>query len=148
MTARTRLPAGLALALALVAGVAWWLWPASATPAVRRPVVAAGQLPARVGVRLVRLSVSGAGGLLDLRFQVTDPAKAASVHDPATPPVIIDEASGLVVSKLYMNHAHSGDLKAAITYYLVFENSGNWVHSGSRVTVLLGDAQVEHVVVV
>jgi len=34
-----------------------------------------------------------------------------------------------------------------VSYYLVFENPRNWVHRGSRVTVLLGDAQVEHVVV-
>jgi hypothetical protein len=29
----------------------------------------------------------------------------------------------------------------------VFENPGNWLRHGSRVTVLLGDAQVEHVAV-
>jgi hypothetical protein len=30
----------------------------------------------------------------------------------------------------------------------VFNNPGNWIHRGSRVSVLLGNAQVEHVVVV
>jgi hypothetical protein len=127
----------------LVALAAWWLWPTEA--ATTRPVVAADRLPERAGIRLVRVTVSGGGGLLDLRFQVTDPAKAGAVHDPATPPAIIDEVSGLVVNRLYMNHAHSGELKPAVTYYLVFENSGAWVRSGSLVTVLLGNAQVEHV---
>jgi hypothetical protein len=46
-----------------------------------------------------------------------------------------------------MGHAHQGQLKPAVSYYLVFENTGDWVHRGSQVTVLLGDAEVEHVVV-
>jgi len=46
-----------------------------------------------------------------------------------------------------MDHAHKGELKAAVTYYLIFENTANWVHGGSKVSVLLGDALVEHVVV-
>ncbi|WP_380112559.1 hypothetical protein [Dactylosporangium cerinum] len=45
-----------------------------------------------------------------------------------------------------MNHAHSGPMKPAVTYYLVFENPGGWVRQETVVTVLLGDAQVEHVV--
>jgi hypothetical protein len=69
------------------------------------------------------------------------------VHDPATPPAIVDEHTGLVLHSLLMGHAHEGELKAAVTYYLIFENTGEWVHRGSSVTVLLGDAQVEHVVV-
>jgi hypothetical protein len=70
-----------------------------------------------------------------------------TVHENRTPPAIIDERTGLVLNRLLMGHAHTGQLKAAVTYYLVFENTGNWVRRGSEVTVLLGDAQVEHVVV-
>ncbi|WP_248958800.1 hypothetical protein [Sphaerisporangium perillae] len=119
--------------------------PAQAKPVLDRPVVAADELPNRAGIRLVRVSVSGAGGLVDLRYQVLDPDKAQAVHEAATPPVLIDEASGVVVKDLYMGHAHTGTYKPAVTYYLVFENPGNWVRRGSEVTVLLGDAQVEHV---
>jgi hypothetical protein len=119
--------------------------PAQARPALDRPSVSAERLPDRTGVRLVRVSVSGAGGLVDVRYQVLDPGKAQAVHEAATPPLLIDEASGVVVKDLYMGHAHTGTYKSAVTYYLVFENPGNWVHRGSEVTVLLGDAQVEHV---
>lgn len=52
-----------------------------------------------------------------------------------------------MINQLYMNHAHSGPVKPAVTYHLVFENPGGWVRRGTAVTVLLGDAQVEHVVV-
>jgi hypothetical protein len=116
-------------------------------PGWQRPSVSAAGLAERSGVRLIRVAVTGDGGLLDLRYQVVDPDKAVTVHESPTPPAIIDERTGLVLNRLLMGHAHHGQLKAAVSYYLVFENTGNWVHRGSEVTVLLGNAQVEHVVV-
>ena len=116
-------------------------------PQWQRPAVAAPGLAERSGVRLIRVAVTGGGGLLDLRYQVVDPSKAVTVHEARTPPAIIDERTGLVLNRLLMGHAHHGQLKAAVSYYLVFENTGHWVHRGSEVTVLLGDAQLEHVVV-
>jgi hypothetical protein len=109
--------------------------------------VAASGLAERSGVRLIRVAVTGGGGLLDLRYQVVDPDKAVAVHEGQTPPAIIDERTGLVLDRLLMGHAHHGQLKPAVSYYLIFENTGNWVRRGSEITVLLGDAQVEHVVV-
>ena len=116
-------------------------------PQWQRPAVSASGLAERSGVRLVRVAVTGGGGLLDLRYQVVDPSKAVAVHEAKTPPAIIDERTGLVLNRLLMGHAHHGQLKAAVSYYLIFENTGNWVRRGSEVTVLLGDAQVEHVAV-
>jgi hypothetical protein len=113
----------------------------------RRAVVSAAQLASTAGVRITRVAVTGDGGLVDLRFQVVDPTKAHALHDPATPPAVVDERSSLVVHELLMNHSHSGEYKAGTTYYLVFTNPGNWVRRGSQVTVLLGTAQVEHVLV-
>jgi hypothetical protein len=116
-------------------------------PGWQRPSVSASGLAERSGVRLIRVAVTGGGGLLDLRYQVVDPSKAVAVHEAKTPPAIIDERTGLVLNRLLMGHAHHGQLKAAVSYYLIFENTGNWVRRGSEVTVLLGDAQVQHVVV-
>jgi hypothetical protein len=116
-------------------------------PNWQRPSVSASGLAERSGVRLIRVAVTGGGGLLDLRYQVVDPSKAVAVHEARTPPAIIDERTGLVLNRLLMGHAHQGQLKPAVSYYLIFENTGNWVRRGSEVTVLLGDAQVEHVVV-
>ncbi|HEX6676699.1 MAG TPA: hypothetical protein VF486_16940, partial [Actinomycetes bacterium] len=110
-----------------------------------RPVVSKAGLAERSGVKLTRVAVTGAGGLVDLRYQVLDPDKADSLHDKATPPALVDERTGLVVHTLFMGHSHHGSYKVGVTYYLVFENPGNWVHRGSEVTVLLGNAQVEHV---
>jgi len=159
---RSRLPgrvriAGFLVGVLIAAGIgalALWLPQRSHSepsvnppPEWRRPAVSAPGLAERSGVRLVRVAVTGGGGLLDLRYQVVDPSKAVTVHEAKTPPAIIDERTGLVLNRLLMGHAHQGQLKPAVSYYLVFENTGNWVHRGSEVTVLLGDAEVEHVVV-
>jgi hypothetical protein len=146
-----------AVAVLLVAALMLWLAPWSdrgqSEPAAKvpvawtRPAVSADGLAQRSGVTITQVAVTGAGGLVDLRFKVLDPVKAHAVHDPATPPAIVDERSGLVVNRLLMSHSHSGEYQPAVTYYLVFENTNNWVRRGSRVTVLLGNVQVEHVVV-
>jgi hypothetical protein len=159
---RLRLPArprllGYLTGVALVAGVAGVVLglphatsgeqPAAANvPASwQRPVVSKAGLAERSGVKLTRVAMTGAGGLVDLRYQVLDPDRANTLHDKATPPALVDEQTGLVVNQLFMGHSHHGSYKTGVTYYLVFENPGNWVHRGSEVTVLLGNAQVEHV---
>jgi hypothetical protein len=111
----------------------------------QRPVVSADGLIQRSGVKITQVAVTGDGGLVDLRFEIVDPGRASAVHDPATPPAVVDEESGLVVHELFMNHSHTGPYKAGVTYYLVFNNPGNWIRHGSKVSVMLGNAQVEHV---
>jgi hypothetical protein len=108
-------------------------------------VVSSAGLLQRSGVRVVRVAATGGGGLLDLRFQVVDPDRAAAVHDADTPPAVVDERTGGAITALLMGHAHTGRLKAGVTYYLVFENPGNFVRRGDRVSVVLGDARLEHV---
>lgn len=136
-----------------VAGLVLWLThrggaeasPTKVPAAWQRPVVSADDLVQRSGVKISLVAVTGDGGLVDLRFKVVDPDRANALHDPRTPPAVVDEQSGLVVHELLMNHSHSGPYKAGVTYYLVFNNPGNWIHHGSQVSVLLGDARVEHV---
>jgi len=115
--------------------------------ALQRPVVTEDGLVEKSGVRLVYVAVTGGGGLIDLRFQVIDPDKANAVHEKDTPPTIVDEATGLVVNELLMGHMHTAPYTAGQTYYLIFENPGNIVQSGGEVSILLGDAQVDHVIV-
>ena len=120
---------------------------AAVSPDWSRPAVSASELPGHLGVRLTHVAVTGGGGLVDLRFQVVDPELANAIHEPATPPAIVAERTGLFLNQLLMGHAHSGPYQQAETYYLLFINNGNWVHRGDEVTVLLGGVQVEHVTV-
>lgn len=156
--------AGVVLAVSLTALVFWLATvvrgkpvaaatsaPESATAAVplslQRPIVTEDGLVEKIGVKIVHVAVTGDGGLIDLRFQVVDPEKANAVHDENNPPTIVDEATGLVVNSLLMGHSHAGPYNAGQTYYLIFENPGNIVQSGSKVSVLLGDAEVDHIIV-
>lgn len=156
---RARLVGGLAgiLVTVLVVWLVLWLSHAFSSDANRpatnvpvswqRPVVTADALVAQSGVKITQVAVTGDGGLVDLRYKVVDPERANTLHDPRTPPAVVDEESGLVVHQLFMDHSHTGSYTTGVTYYLVFNNPGNWVHHGSRVSVLLGNAQVEHVLV-
>lgn len=113
----------------------------------QRPVVSAAGLAVRSGVQITYVAVTGGGGLVDLRFKVLDADLAAELHDADKPAAVVEEKTGLVVHDLLMSHSHTGPFKTGISYYLLFNNPGNWIRRGSEVTVLLGDAAVEHVVV-
>jgi hypothetical protein len=145
-----------ALLTVVVAGLVLWLPHRSSGDARSgaavpvdwaRPAVTAAGLAERSGVKITQVAMTGGGGLVDLRYQVVDPDKAVALHDRRTPPALVDEETGLVVNQLFMDHSHQGPQQVGVKYYLVFNNPGNWVHRGSRVTVLLGDAEVQHVVV-
>src|SRR3990170_8654980 len=114
-----RVPGALA-ALTLLAGVGFWLM------ALRAPVQSeAGRGAGSIdhpkaffedasGLRVKRVAVLGAGGLVDLRYQVIDPDKAAIVHEPDQPPTIIDEATGTAVNRLWMAHSLDHELVAGV----------------------------------
>ena len=164
MTRLTGYIAGVVLVLAL-ASVVFWLTilvrghPESAVENLpqqeaatsvvplnlQRPIVTEDGLAEKIGVEIVYVAVTGGGGLIDLRYQVVDPDKANAVHDEKNPPTLVDEATGLVVNQLLMGHSHTGTFNAGQTYYMIFENPGNIVQSGSTVSVLLGNAEVDHV---
>jgi hypothetical protein len=140
----------LAIVLSLARGDVPWLHSggsASSNLAARwqRPAVSDAGLAARSGVRIVHVALTGGGGLLDLRFQVLDPAKAAALHDRARPPALVSEDNGVVANELLMGHEHTGSFHGGQSYYFVFTNPGNLIERDSRVMVLLGDASVRHV---
>ena len=115
--------------------------------------VAAGQDPAemvqsafedKTGVRVVRVSITGQGGLIDLRYQVVDPDKAAILHEREYRPALIDEATGKLLNTPWMDHGHSGTFRAGVTYYDLLVNSAGVLKRGSVVSVVIGDTRLEH----
>jgi hypothetical protein len=111
------------------------------------PLVSAQGLVETSGVKLVRVALSGSGGLIDVRYRVIDPDKATSVHAPDSPPLILDKRSGAIINQLLMAHLHHGRPTVGITYYLLFLNPGNVIRRGSRVSIQLGGARVAGVTV-
>ena len=107
------------------------------------PVVSAAGLVQVSGVEVTRVAVSGGGGLIDVRYRVIDSDKAVSVHAPANPPLVLDQRSGAIVNQLLMGHLHHGRPREGVTYYLIFNNPGDVIRRGSRVSIQLGGARVE-----
>ena len=145
-----RLPA-LALGATLALLVALGAWRFS-------PVQLSGQEPENAatlqaefeeatGVQLVRIAVTGGGGMLDLRYRVLDPDKAIVVHDKQKPPTIVDETSGQSASRPWMPHHGGSKLDFARTYYELIVNPGGIIKRGDRVTLVVGDMRLAHVVV-
>jgi hypothetical protein len=104
-------------------------------------------LEEKSGVRVVRVAVTAAGGLVELTYQVVDADRAASVHDPSAPPAIVDEKTGRKVNRPFMGHMPHGPVRAGATYYVVFENYNHVIQRDRPVAVELGGGRLEGIAV-
>jgi len=137
--------AGL-VGLLAIGGVALWLAAertAASSGRQDQAKLARSAFQDATGVRVIRVAIVGGGGLVDLRYQVIDPDRAQVVH--LTPPVLVEEETGEVIDTLFMGHAHGADPKAGYTYPLIFVNEGGLLEPGSAVSVVIGEARLEHV---
>lgn len=142
---RRRLVALVAIGAAVTV-LAWGPWRADKTD-VRdgTTAVTAAELAARQGVDVNLVAVTAAGGLVELRVQVTDPDKAdVALRDPSQRPVIISEKTGETLVMSSPPH-HRDELELGGQYYFLLANAHNAVHKGALVTLVLGDSRLEHV---
>ncbi len=109
-------------------------------------VVDAQGMAARYGIDVNLLAVTAAGGMVQLRYQVVDPDKADRVvHDPSLAPVLIVEETGETIVMNSPPHHHGNELQLGGTYFFLMANANNAIHRGTVVTLLIGDARLEHV---
>lgn len=101
----------------------------------------------KTGLHIVRVAVIAGGGMIDLRYQVIDPDKAAIVHDTVNPPRVMDQSTGKVFQIPLMDHAHRKALRPGGTYFTILMNSAGAIKPGSRVTVMVGEERLENVIV-
>ena len=96
------------------------------------------------GIRVVLVAMTAGGGMIDIRYQVTDPDKAFIVHDEDNPPTITDEATE---TELWRTQHHGGgqDLHAGVVYSYMILNAGGIIASGDRVTLRIGGVVLENV---
>lgn len=151
---RTPAPrAGLVLSLALLGALAiaaavavWILASGGSSGSPPEPsALARAAFEEATGVQVVRVALVGAGGLVDLRYRVLDPDKAEVAHEET--PVLVDEDTGEVIDTFFMGHRHSPRArhKAGVTYPLLYMNERGLIEHGSAVSVVIGDARLEHV---
>jgi len=136
------------VAILLMAGGARAWWPEQkADVRAGTTLVTAQGMAAKYGIDVNLIGVSAAGGLIQFRYQVVDPDKAdAMIHDPKLFPIVVVEESGATMA-IPRPHQHSGAaLELGGTYFFMFANAHNAIHRGSLVTLVMGDARLEHIV--
>jgi hypothetical protein len=145
--ARTGVPRSFsALVLVGLAGLAaWMIFSQLGGGAPTASASSEATFEAESGVRIVRVALTAGGGVLDVRFQVVDPSKAGELHDADGRLTLLDEDSGRRMATPFHFHAGGAEYKAGIVYYEMLNNSGGFVDTGDRVSVLMGGARLEHV---
>lgn len=104
------------------------------------------------GIEIASLRMSGNGHLIDFRYRVLDPDKAAMLGDERSVPSMIDEATGTKLRvpsspKIGPLRQSSQRMEQGRTYFIIFANAGRLVKSGSEVTITIGDFHVENLTV-
>lgn len=143
------LTAGLALVAATVAGIVVALSeggsPSPAASARLGRVVSQTDFEERTGIRVVRLAITGGGGLIDFRYQVIDPDKALVIHSPARKPALVDEETGQVFDNIWGHYHGPKQFTAGRTYFFLFVNPRGAIEPNGRASVRIGDSLLEHV---
>ena len=92
----------------------------------------------QTGIRVLRVAVTGQGGIVDLRYSVIADHSAVA-HDPNQHPAILDEQTGEVIGQPFMGmwHRHRS-AEPGNVYYQLFVNQGGLIRPGEQVAVRLG----------
>lgn len=127
----------------LAGGLLYW-WTAAPLRPADQPIPSA-ELEDRWGIQIRQVGVTADGGLVDLRYLVTDADKAARMFaDLQTTPMIRTVNGSMIQLRTLIKHHHT--LEVGRTYYMLYRNSGNAITPGSLITVLVGDVQVSGIV--
>jgi hypothetical protein len=94
------------------------------------------------GIRITLIAVTASGGMVDLRYKVLDPVKAkAALQDQANVPVLIAE-DGTRLPSPGLAEPNQDPVEGRV-YYMLYPNTRGVVRPGTRVTVVVGEVQLE-----
>jgi len=135
------------LVLAVVLGATWWSH-READVRAGTDAVTADEMAGRYGVDVNLIAVTARGGLIELRYQVVDPDKATRLlHDEDLAPILVAEDTGVTLQMASPPHKHGAELRPGGEYFFLLANTRNALQQGSLVTLVIGDARLEHVTV-
>lgn len=95
----------------------------------------------RWGIRVTQIAATADGGLVDLRYEITDPDKAIFMYDEIgnVPRLVTEDGTEIGITAL----PHEHDLEFGQTYFIIYRNVAGAVKPGERLTVVVGDLTVE-----
>jgi len=104
------------------------------------------------GVDNFTVMQTSAGYMLDIRYRVLDVAKAKPLFSRKLRPFVIEEASGVrygvpASPKIGFLRQAPSDLKANKVYFLFVANPGKKIQKGDKLTLVIGDFKIEHLIV-
>lgn len=131
----------LALAAFLAAGCAA---PPADKAAVADPPLAVVE---DAGIRVESLRLTAADYMLDLRYRITDPERAAAFFSRKTEIQLVDPVSGARLAvpttpKLGRLRQVARKDMPDRTYFVLFANPGRYLKAGSQVTLVAGDTHI------
>lgn len=103
----------------------------------------------RWGVEVVFVRQTAGGYMLEFRYKVLDAAKAASLFDRQTKPLLKHDETGATF--IVPTPAKTGALRNSNppkddhVYWMFFANPGKYVKVGDTVTIEIGDFRAEHI---
>ena len=125
--------------------------PALAVPAGPATMPTNAAIESQWGIRFTNVVLLADGGLIEMRYQVLDPAKSTRIHSgnlKDMPAIKVEETGKIVTSNSLMTHFHHGDMSAGRTYSILYGNAGGAIHLHSRVAIQLPDGlQLQHILV-
>jgi len=124
---------------------------APSSPSGREQAVPAASVENTAGVEVVSVRKTVAGRMLDFRFRVIDPEKAAPLLSRGTPAYIFDTATG---AKMPVPNTKIGNMRQTTqkpekgrVYFMFFDATGQQVESGDKITVVIGEHRFENLIV-
>ena len=99
----------------------------------------------KYGIRISQVAVTADGGMIDFRYQVTDPVKAANFAlDPASTPVLYAGGSNVAVNQT-SPMSHKELLHVGTTYFLLYKNASGSIAPRTYISIVLGDLKLDGV---
>lgn len=109
------------------------------------------EVSAKWGIEILALRRTAGNQMLDFRYRVLDPVKAAPLFGKDVQPYLVDEKT--MEKLLVPNPPKVGPLrttrapKADKNYFIMFGNPGEYMKQGSLATIVMGGLKVEHIIV-
>ena len=105
----------------------------------------------RWGIKPLSIRPTADGFFVDFRYRIVDAEKAAPLFSPTIKPLLIDENTGAImavptVPKVGSMRSTRKPLQGR-NYAILFANPNKHIKPGHKVTVVIGDYKVEHLIV-
>jgi hypothetical protein len=145
--ARRIVLAGFLVVSLLAAFVVWQSQPDTNAAIDGSTAITADELESQYGVRLDVVGLIASGGLIELRFQVTDADKATALFGAVEdmPVLAVEGSTAVLTSAKGMKHQLT--LLDGASYFFLYTNVANAVHEGSTVAFVINGVRVPHLIV-